>query len=293
MTDDTQSRSASRSTTRRCATARSSRASRSPSTTSCASPSSSTGSASHYIEAGWPGANPKDDEFFRRAADGAEARRRRRWWRSARPGASRARSTPTTRCATWSRPARRTVCIVGKSWDYHVHRGARAPRSTRAWRWSADSVEFLRGDGLRRVLRRRALLRRLQAQPRVRAARARGRGDERRVARSCCATPTAARCRTRSSAIVARGRRLLRRRRDGRACTSTTTPATRCRQRARRRARRRHAGAGHDQRLRRAHRQLQPHDDHPEPHAEDGHRDDPRATASSGSRRSRTTSPSS
>ena len=47
------------------------------------------------------------------------------------------------------------------------------------------------------------------------------------------------------------------------------------RQRARRRARRRDAGAGHDQRLRRAHRQLQPHDDHPEPHAEDGHRDDP------------------
>ena len=23
----------------------------------------------HYIEGGWPGANPKDDEFFRRAAD--------------------------------------------------------------------------------------------------------------------------------------------------------------------------------------------------------------------------------
>ena len=50
------------------------------------------------------------------------------------------------------------------------------------------------------------------------------------------------------------------------------------RQRARRRARRRDAGAGHDQRLRRAHRQLQPHDDHPEPHAEDGHRDDPAPT---------------
>ena len=50
-------------------------------------------------------------------------------------------------------------------------------------------------------------------------------------------------------------------------------------QRARRRARRRDPGAGHDQRLRRAHRQLQPHDDHPEPHAEDGDRDDPRGPA--------------
>ncbi len=27
----------------------------------------------HYIEAGWPGANPKDDELFQRAPDGAEA----------------------------------------------------------------------------------------------------------------------------------------------------------------------------------------------------------------------------
>ena len=63
-------------------------------------------------------------------------------------------------------------------------------------------------------------------------------------------------------------------------------------QRARRRARRRHAGAGHDQRLRRAHRQLQPHDDHPQPHVEDGRaRRCPRA-ASSGSPRSATTSPS-
>ena len=40
----------------------------------------------------------------------------------------------------------------------------------------ADSVEFLRGDGLRGALRRRALLRRLPAQPRVQPAGARGRG---------------------------------------------------------------------------------------------------------------------
>ena len=38
-------------------------------------------------------------------------------------------------------------------------------------------------------------------------------------------------------------------------------------------------GAGHDQRLRRAHRQLQPHHDHPEPHAEDGRAHDPRGPA--------------
>ena len=72
----------------------------------------------------------------------------------------------------------------------------------------------------------------------------------------------------------ARGRRLLRRRRRRRG-----PPPRRRRhrrgERARRRARRRDPGAGHDQRLRRAHRELQPHHDHPEPHAEDGGRDHP------------------
>ena len=38
-----------------------------------------------------------------------------------------------------------------------------------------------------------------------------------------------------------------------------------------RRGRRRHAAPGHRQRLRRAHRQRQPHDLHPQPRAEDGH----------------------
>ena len=39
-----------------------------------------------YIEAGWPGANPKDDELFRRAPTELHARRRARSSRSARPG---------------------------------------------------------------------------------------------------------------------------------------------------------------------------------------------------------------
>ena len=56
------------------------------------------------------------------------------------------------------------------------------------------------------VLRRRALLRRLQGQPRVHPAGARGGGHQRRRLRSCCATPTAARCPTRCSASSARSR---------------------------------------------------------------------------------------
>ena len=75
-----------------------------------------------------------------------------------------------------------------------------------------------------------------------------------------------------------RGRALLRQRREGRGAPARRRGHRRG-QRARRRARRRDAGAGHDQRLRRTHRQLQSHDDHPEPHAEDGLRDDPARSA--------------
>ena len=58
----------------------------------------------------------------------------------------------------------------------------------------ADSVEFLARRRPPGAGRHGALLRRLQAQPRVRAAGARGRGRQRAPATSCCATPTAARC---------------------------------------------------------------------------------------------------
>ena len=126
---------------------RSSRGSRSPSRTSCASPSSSTTSASHYIEAGWPGANPKDDELFRRAPDGAEARRRARSSPSDRRGGSRARSTATTRCATSSRRTS-APCASSASRGTTTSSKRSARPSTRASRWSRDSVEFLRGAGL-------------------------------------------------------------------------------------------------------------------------------------------------
>ena len=52
-----------------------------------------------YIEGGWPGANPKDIEFFARARDEltlAPARSSP----SDRRGGPRARSTTTRRCAT-------------------------------------------------------------------------------------------------------------------------------------------------------------------------------------------------
>ena len=102
--------------------------------------------------------------------------------------------------------------------------------------------------------------------------------DRRARAGWCCATRTVARSRTTSNASWARSSTYFGERRR-RCRPSPRRRRYRCRERDRRRARRRDAGPGHDQRIRRAHRQLQPHDDHPEPDAEDGHRDDPGRSA--------------
>jgi 2-isopropylmalate synthase len=102
----------------------------------------------HYIEGGWPGANPKDDEFFRRAAAGELALSTATLvaFGSTRRAGGRADDDPTLRHLLDA--ATSTVCIVGKSWDYHV---ANALRTTldEAVAMVADSVAFLRAAGLR------------------------------------------------------------------------------------------------------------------------------------------------
>ena len=176
-----------------------------------------------FIEAGWPGANPKDDEFFRRAPTRAARSTRRTLvaFGSTRRVKGKVDSDDTLRNLLAAGTS--TVCIVGKSWDYHVLE-ALSTTLDEGVAMVADSVAFLHGRRPRRVLRRRALLRRLPPQPRVRPARARGCGaggrDPPRAVRH--ERRHAAR---RGRAHRARGRRLLRRRRRRRACTSTTTPA--------------------------------------------------------------------
>ena len=156
----------SRSTTRRCATAPSSRASRSPSTTSSASPSSSTGSGSTT-------SRPAGRARTRRTTSSSGARRRSSSsttstlvaFGSTRRVKGKVDSDDTLRHLV--EPGTPTVCIVGKSWDYHVLEALQTTLDEGV-AMVADSVEFLRADGLDGALRRRALLRRLQAQPRVR-----------------------------------------------------------------------------------------------------------------------------
>ena len=74
----------------------------------------------HFIEGGWPGANPKDIEFFQRALtelrlddvdDGGVRHRTRRPQGKVDDDATLRNLLDANTSA---------VCIVAKSWDYHV-----------------------------------------------------------------------------------------------------------------------------------------------------------------------------
>ena len=102
-----------------------------------------------FIEGGWPGANPKDDEFFARAR--AELRLENSElvaFGSTRRVRGRVDSDPTL--ANLAAADTSTVCIVGKCWDYHVTQALRTTLDE-AVRMVADSVGYLVAMG-RRVL---------------------------------------------------------------------------------------------------------------------------------------------
>ena len=133
----------------------------------------------------------------------------------------------------------------------------------------ADSVRYPEGPGPHRLLRRRALLRRLLRQPGVRlqlpARRRRGRRrlprplrHQRRHHHGTAGRGGRGRSREAVSARPGHPRPQRRRRGGG--------------QHPGRRRGRLHSGAGHHQRLRRALRQRQPDQHHRQPQAEDGHR---------------------
>jgi len=98
-----------------------------------------------FIEAGWPGANPKDDEFFARApselsldASTLVA------FGSTRRVKGKVDSDDTLRNLLAAGTS--TVCIVGKSWDYHVLEALNTTLDEGV-AMVADSVAFLRADG--------------------------------------------------------------------------------------------------------------------------------------------------
>ncbi|MDP9442493.1 MAG: citramalate synthase [Actinomycetota bacterium] len=101
-----------------------------------------------YIEGGWPGANPKDDEFFRRAAAGELQLGTATLvaFGSTRRAGAEAGDDPTL--ANLAAAGTDVVCIVGKAWDYHVTEALRTTLDE-AVAMVADSVAWLVGQGKR------------------------------------------------------------------------------------------------------------------------------------------------
>src|SRR5262249_4515221 len=103
-----------------------------------------------YIEGGWPGANPKDEEFFRRARTQLQLDTSTMGaFGSARPGEGKVDDDPTLRNLVAAGTT--TVCIVGKSWDYHVTSALQTDLDEGV-AMIGDSVGFLGGHGLRVML---------------------------------------------------------------------------------------------------------------------------------------------
>ncbi|MEI7618078.1 MAG: citramalate synthase [Actinomycetota bacterium] len=103
----------------------------------------------HYIEGGWPGANPKDIEFFARAATELTLSTSTMVaFGSTRRPAGKVDDDATLRNLIDANTS--AVCIVAKSWDYHVLNALQTTLEEGAAMIS-DSVEFLVGHG-RRVL---------------------------------------------------------------------------------------------------------------------------------------------
>ncbi|HVM40077.1 MAG TPA: citramalate synthase [Acidimicrobiia bacterium] len=100
----------------------------------------------HYIEGGWPGANPKDDEFFARAPGELNlAHAELVAFGSTRRAGVAAEDDDVLRNLVKANT--RTVCIVAKSWDYHVTEALNTSLDE-AVAMVSDSVEFLKGKGL-------------------------------------------------------------------------------------------------------------------------------------------------
>ena len=101
----------------------------------------------HWIEGGWPGSNPKDEEFFRRAATELQLEHSQLVaFGSTRRPKGRVDEDQTLSSLVEAKTS--TVCIVGKSWDYHVTEALRQPLDEGV-AMVGDSVQFLKSEGLR------------------------------------------------------------------------------------------------------------------------------------------------
>ena len=101
----------------------------------------------HYIEGGWPGALPKDNEFFARAkTELSLSNSKLTAFGSTRRPSRRVETDPQLRHLLEAETE--IICIVGKSWDYHVREALRC-EPDEGIRMAAESVEYLKSHGRR------------------------------------------------------------------------------------------------------------------------------------------------
>jgi len=104
----------------------------------------------HFIEGGWPGANPKDIEFFARAArDLRLSTSTLVAFGSTRRPRGKVDDDATLRNLLDANTS--AVCIVAKSWDYHVLEALQTTLDE-GEAMIADSVEYLVGNGRRALV---------------------------------------------------------------------------------------------------------------------------------------------
>jgi 2-isopropylmalate synthase len=95
-----------------------------------------------YIEGGWPGSNPKDEEFFARAPKELRLKHAKLvTFSSTRRAGTTPGKDPNLRITIGaSTPA---VCIVGKSWDLHVREALRTTLDENV-KMVGDTVRYLK-----------------------------------------------------------------------------------------------------------------------------------------------------
>ncbi|MDX1659839.1 MAG: citramalate synthase [Nitriliruptorales bacterium] len=102
----------------------------------------------HFIEGGWPGANPKDTEFFKRAAEGElelTSAELVAFGMTRSPGRT-AEDDPLLQALVDAQTG--IICLVGKSWGYHVDEALGVPREENL-AMVTESITHLREQGRR------------------------------------------------------------------------------------------------------------------------------------------------
>jgi len=98
----------------------------------------------HFIEGGWPGANPKDEEFFEKASGLALSRAALVAFGSTRRPNAEAEKDPTLRALLDAGTS--VITLVGKSWDHHVTEVLETTLDGNLG-MIADSVAYLKSKG--------------------------------------------------------------------------------------------------------------------------------------------------